>query len=122
MINSDDLNNIMTETFNKCSNLLNKKSEEYNKKINNRLDCFTQGAGLTGEHPAKIVTEFMLKHVISIYQMINSIYEYDMSKWDEKIIDNINYLILLRAALIDSYSKLINVDKCENNNNDKVDI
>lgn len=121
MINSDDLNNIMTETFNKCSNLLNKKSEEYNKKINNRLDCFTQGAGLTGEHPAKIVTEFMLKHVISIYQMINSIYEYDMSKWDEKIIDNINYLILLRAALIDSYYERVDADKCENNN-DKVDI
>lgn len=49
----------------------------------------------------------MCKHTVSIYDLING---YKMGRaiepelWDEKIIDNINYLILLRAALYEDYT------------------
>ena len=49
----------------------------------------------------------MCKHTVSIYDLIEG-YEagraIEPELWDEKIIDSINYLILLRAALYEDYT------------------
>ena len=44
----------------------------------------------------------MAKHTTSVYDMVESGKPYSLELWDEKITDHINYLILLRAALIDN--------------------
>jgi len=43
----------------------------------------------------------MAKHTVSIYDMCGSGEIYDIAKWDEKITDHINYLLLLRALVED---------------------
>ena len=46
----------------------------------------------------------MAKHTISIYDMCQG-GEYTHAKWIEKITDNINYLILLRAMIEEDYKE-----------------
>jgi hypothetical protein len=44
----------------------------------------------------------MSKHTISIFDMGRSKQDFPLEKWDEKITDHINYLILLRALIIEA--------------------
>ena len=41
----------------------------------------------------------MTKHTVSVYDMVNGGQAYASDKWDEKIGDLINYLLLLRVAV-----------------------
>lgn len=43
----------------------------------------------------------MAKHTVSIYDMARSEETFPLEKWDEKITDHINYLILLRAVVVE---------------------
>lgn len=43
----------------------------------------------------------MAKHTVSIYDMARSDDSFSLEKWDEKITDHINYLILLRAVVVE---------------------
>ena len=44
----------------------------------------------------------MVKHTVSIFDMVESGKPFDLALWDEKITDHINYLILIRAALVEN--------------------
>lgn len=50
---------------------------------------------------AEAVRGAMAKHTTSIYAMINDGKPHSVEKWDEKINDQIIWLLLLKAALID---------------------
>lgn len=67
-----------------------------------RLINFKQAAHLAQETQAKALAGMMIKHTVSIYDMLSR-YEkgaqFSKEKWDEKILDNFNYLILLQAIL-----------------------
>ena len=55
---------------------------------------------------AKALAGMMVKHTVSIYDMINNPdTTYDMDVWNEKITDHINYLLLLRAVVIEEKHK-----------------
>ena len=41
----------------------------------------------------------LAKHIVSIYQMLHDASLYTDEKWDEKINDAINYLLLLKACI-----------------------
>lgn len=43
----------------------------------------------------------MAKHTVSIYDMSRANEAFPLELWDEKITDHINYLILLRALLVE---------------------
>ena len=80
---------MLNETFDKIKSVLLAKADEI-------------ALILQGTNPVSALSGMMCKHTVSIYDLING---YKMGRaiepnlWDEKIIDNINYLILLRAVL-----------------------
>ena len=92
---------VFNELINKCNAILNVKSAEYSTEAD-KLHNFYTAAALTGEHPVKALGGMMLKHTVSVYDMMRDTdngKRFDLAKWEEKIIDSINYLILLRAIL-----------------------
>lgn len=66
------------------------------------LGNFRRAAQLLDVGMPQALAGMMVKHTVSIYDMVKSGKPYSVEVWDEKITDHINYLILLRAALIDN--------------------
>ena len=64
-----------------------------------RLSNFRKAAVLEGKSVPQAISGMMVKHTVSIYDMVNDGKAFTMEQWDEKITDHINYLILLRAAI-----------------------
>lgn len=97
-----EFNNITKEQLEYCESLLCKKGEEYSGDDYDRLRVFKDAAVLQGITSKQALAGMMAKHTISIYDLIlrdaNGI-ESSKERWIEKITDNINYLILLRALV-----------------------
>jgi len=81
-------------------NTLAGKAEEYASDTD-RLSNFKRAAHLKGANQAQAVTGMMSKHTVSVYDMVETGEAYTAAEWDEKIGDHINYLILLKATLIE---------------------
>lgn len=98
---TEQFNSIFRDTIEKAFNLLNGKAAEY-AESGDRLHNFKRAAELQGCTPIGALGGMMVKHTVSIYDLIRR-YERGANippeLWDEKIIDSINYLILLRAAV-----------------------
>lgn len=104
-MNTEDFNAIILDQLENSKEMLIKKSEEYATDTD-RLHNFRQAAHLSGESMAKALAGMMVKHTVSIYDMINNPdTTYDMDVWNEKITDHINYLLLLRAVVIEEKHK-----------------
>lgn len=101
---SEDFNLVFEDTIQQCRDILCGKGKEY-ARGGNRLSNFVTAGFLQNETTVKALGGMMSKHTVSIFDYIND-HEKGMkrkiSQWDEKIIDHINYLLLLRAALIDA--------------------
>lgn len=69
------------------------------------LSCFKHAGEIAGVSPVEALRGFMLKHTASIYDMLRDPRAYTMDKWNEKIFDHINYLILLRALLLEGRTR-----------------
>lgn len=93
-----EFDELLIRTFSDIEAVLSSKAKEYARS--DRLHNFKQAAQLTpGQTNAQALAGMMKKHTISIYDMINSGDEYSEDLWSEKILDHINYLILLRAVV-----------------------
>lgn len=90
-----------------CLSLLTEKGREYAGECTDRLSAFKTAAALQGCTPKKALCGMMAKHTISIYDMCHN-GEYSRDKWIEKITDNINYLLILRAMLEEENSNATN--------------
>ncbi len=86
-----------------CHEILNDKAKEY--ATHDRLHNFKVAAGLKGETIPKALAGMMAKHTISIYDMCNAYPKGDLAVWEEKITGHINYLLLLKAVLLDKGDK-----------------
>lgn len=100
-MNTPAFNDIVEEQLNRIRNVLVKKAAEYNLDTD-RLSVFKHAAALSEETPEQALYGFMLKHIISITDMINSKDTYSEELWNEKITDICNYLILLQGLLRDT--------------------
>ena len=103
MITTEKFNEIFNETITKCSELLGIKANDY-AEDNDRLHNFINASVLMDCTPVKAVAGMMVKHTISVYDYVNrheNGADISMEQWDEKILDSINYLILLRAAVME---------------------
>lgn len=96
-----EFNNIVESQLDRIKNVLVKKQAEYNLDTD-RLSVFKHGAGISEETPEQVLYGFMLKHIISVTDMINSKDSYTEELWNEKITDICNYLILLQGLLRDT--------------------
>lgn len=100
-MNTLDFNAIVEDQLDRIRTVLVKKAAEYNLDAD-RLSVFKHAAALSGETPEQALYGFMLKHIISITDMVNSEETYSEELWNEKITDICNYLILLQGLLRDT--------------------
>ena len=74
-----------------------------------RLHNFKAAAALQRETPAKALGGMMVKHTVSVYDLIHDHEagaDIPVELWAEKITDSINYLFLLWALLNEQRSSL----------------
>lgn len=90
-------NAIIENQINLCKDILIDKAREY--ATDDRLHNFKVAAELQGCSPKEALIGMMAKHTVSIYDLTCLSREVSMGMWSEKITDNINYLLLLRAVI-----------------------
>lgn len=96
----EKFNEIITAQLDLCRDLLVVKGEEYSLEAD-RLLAFKKAAQVQGETPAQALCGMMAKHTVSVYDMAMGGGRYSMARWDEKITDSINYLLLLKALIME---------------------
>jgi len=93
---------VIEDQFRQCRQLLCQKAGEYAR--GDRLSNFKKAADLSDCTPVTALWGMAVKHIISIADYVTD-YEngstHTLPGWDEKIHDAINYLLLLKAVLID---------------------
>lgn len=80
--------------------LLITKGREYSPD-GDRLEVFRKAACLQSETPKQALCGMLAKHVVSVYDMCMSNQKFSEDRWTEKITDSINYLLLLKAAVLE---------------------
>lgn len=95
-----DFEGIVDDQLATTRDLLVTKGKEYALGAD-RLDCFKKAAHLQGETTKQALCGMLAKHVVSVYDMAMSDKKFDEAKWTEKITDSINYLLLLKAAVME---------------------
>ena len=75
--------------------------EKENKKAKEIFDSFKKAALLENTTPERVLEGYLTKHIISLYDMLNSEEKFSKERWEEKLGDSINYLVLLRGLLED---------------------
>jgi hypothetical protein len=99
-MNLDRFNGILDAQLERVRDVLGVKRDEYaNQDV---LSNFKKAAILRKVDVPQAIAGMMAKHTVSVYDMVENGRSYSMAVWDEKITDHINYLILLRAALVES--------------------
>jgi len=97
----EEFNKVVENQLKRTTDTLIKKQQEYNLSKKDRLEHFKHAGAMAGWKPEKALYGYMLKHLMSITDMINSEEKFPEALWDEKIGDIINYLLLLKGLLID---------------------
>lgn len=92
---------IIEERLKHCVSLLSSKGKEYNSGGESPFNSFFKASEIQGCTPEQALAGMMAKHTVSIYDMIESGEEYPLEKWEEKITDHINYLLILYAMEAD---------------------
>jgi hypothetical protein len=95
---ADEFDDLLYGVFRKVEAILGVKANEYAADAD-RLHNFKTAADLKGESPRQALAGMLAKHTVSVYDMAMSDRSFPMKQWDEKIIDHINYLILLMAIV-----------------------
>ena len=96
-------NAAIDEQITRCKTLLTSKRGEYATDVN-PLNNFNRAGDLLYKTPVGALSGMMAKHTISVYDMMNDHEKgvrFNKDKWDEKITDHINYLLILQAILED---------------------
>jgi hypothetical protein len=101
-MNSETLNIIIDDRCEKIKSILQSKAKEYSSD-NDRLYNFRRAAEISRTSNVKALFGMMLKHWVSVIDIIEMDYS-DRVRLkeeyiDEKIGDTINYLILLEAMV-----------------------
>lgn len=101
-------NEIVEETLKYIKETLIIKGNEYVRN-NNRFHNFEEGSKRTGLIREKVLDGMLLKHEISIADMTNDLVDGKLPKIEtveEKFGDNLIYLIIKKASIIDRIEKI----------------
>ena len=96
--------NVFAKNFvKKTTSVLYAKGKSYALNRNDRLEHFKRAAQYLDTTPQEACLSQLTKHLISIRDMVcaDNGAVFSPEQWDEKIGDAINYLVLLRAIVID---------------------
>ena len=102
---SDEFNLIVEDVFDKCKNVLIEKAKEYVLDKNDRLKAFKLEYLNCPINSKETLWGALVKHITSVYDMCKQGPEFDkthLDQWDAKIIDIINYMVLLKGIVIDN--------------------
>lgn len=98
-MNNEEFKKVVNQQLAFCKSLLLKKGDEYSSQDDqDRFHSFNVASELIGCDKKKALAGMMVKHTISIYDMCQG-GNYSYERWEEKITDHINYLLLLRAMI-----------------------
>lgn len=103
---TEAFNEIIMETQNITNKMLIEKGEEY-ATDGDRLHNFRVAAQLKGESMESALWGFTVKHIVSVADMVRRTedakdpYLFPESQWNEKLMDAINYLSMLRVVRAD---------------------
>ena len=102
----EDFVEVTNSTLGRCCDLLLIKAMEYNQDQEDRLAAFKQAAAFERTTPQRALMGMLSKHLISVQNMCDlDILAYPEDKWEEKIGDAINYLLLLRGLVREEYEE-----------------
>lgn len=104
---------MLSQQFREITQMLNLKGTEYVGDFDEHADhidvlgAFRAAAALQEIPITKALSGMMAKHTISIYDMLMEPdpHVFTEERWLEKINDHINYLILLRAILTETWDE-----------------
>lgn len=105
LITQKEVNAVFDEQVRRCADILQKKTKEYTGDDMDRLGAFKAAAALQHTTPERALAGMLAKHIVSLYDMCfaeNT--RFDMSTWDEKITDSLNYLFLLKAIVKEGHT------------------
>lgn len=100
---SEIFDNVVEARIMKIKQTLTIKAKEYARN-DNRMHNFDRSASISGLIREKALWMFMVKHLVSVLDLIDDIEKGKLPKeevLDEKIGDIINYFILLEASITD---------------------
>ena len=100
-MNKTEFEEVFFERVEMCKNVLTNKSKEYSID-EDKLHNFKVAAELQGCSPQRALGGFLAKHIVSIFDMINSDKDIKQEVWDEKIGDALCYLFLLDAIILEN--------------------
>lgn len=100
-MDAEQFNQVFAETVQKSSDVLVSKAGEYADDFD-RLRNFKTAADLQNVSTIKALRGMLAKHTVSVYELMGRNKVPPLALWDEKIVDHINYLILLRAIVIET--------------------
>lgn len=110
-MNNQAFNTVIKDQLGYCESLLITKGEEYDNDTNDRLHSFKTAAQLQGITPKQALAGMLAKHTISIFDMCQDKKHFTADKWEEKITDHINYLLLLKAMVIEEMTEELSYDE-----------
>ena len=88
-----------------CREILQRKTKEYTGDDTDRLGAFKAAAALQHTTPERALAGMLAKHIVSLYDMcFDGDTDYDISTWNEKITDSLNYLFLLKAIVKEGHT------------------
>ena len=104
-MNHKKFNWIVQQQLDNCKSLLITKGVEYQAGDTDVLHNFKIAGRVRGITPEQALLGMELKHYVSIMDIVNNIETTlpTLEKLDEKITDEINYLLLLKALIIERY-------------------
>ena len=116
----ETFNAIVNEQIDTCTNMLTGKGLEYapdaakekgpelaplgyekstTTKNADRLAHSKKAAAIMSTTPKAALLGMLSKHIVSVSDMCTDNRNYPIEKWNEKITDSINYLLILRAIV-----------------------
>ena len=93
-------NTIIEAKIEEIRNTLVGKAKEY-AADHDRLHNFAVTAEIRDQNLTQALAGMMVKHTVSVYDMINSGEAYSQAMWDEKTGDHLVYLLLLQATIVE---------------------
>lgn len=96
----NSFNQILDKQIQLCTDMMIKKQDAY-AEPKDALAQFRTASSLTKAPMRRALAGMMAKHTVSIFDMCSSDETYGVEVWEEKITDHINYLLLLKAVVID---------------------
>ncbi len=100
----DEFKLIVDNRLFKIEKILGAKADEYAR--GDRLSNFKKAAALLETTPEKALLGFVAKHIVALTDFVNDLDDgkiQSLERWDEKIGDICNYMVLLEALCIERH-------------------